>query len=306
MIRRLLWPARLLLDLLAFRLGFRAFSSVVYTDVPHELVLRVYCFFFSSRRRHTRLVSDWSSDVCSSDLRFLAATARCKQEAGHRSRRRCGIGLLRAATGFRNWPRTGASRSPAWRRRRVAARPANWRSPAAPRQQPPVAPALRRARGCAPPAAFPTRPTTQPPVHRGFSPSFESNEQTGRGRGVSALCAARSPHRQDRLPHAGPRTQVQHLSQTRIGRLRPSAALLTLTAVHGREQPRVDLPESISLGGKPIKGSLHLHQRHLGHRAARRRTAALRAGWPAARAAPFALGLGNLLGLGRCWPPRHS
>src|SRR5258706_8196648 len=24
-------------------------------------------FFFSSRRRHTRLVSDWSSDVCSSD-----------------------------------------------------------------------------------------------------------------------------------------------------------------------------------------------------------------------------------------------
>ena len=26
------------------------------------------CFFFSSRRRHTRLVRDWSSDVCSSDL----------------------------------------------------------------------------------------------------------------------------------------------------------------------------------------------------------------------------------------------
>src|SRR5262245_42258900 len=32
--------------------------------------LRVYvsCFFFSSRRRHTRCLSDWSSDVCSSDL----------------------------------------------------------------------------------------------------------------------------------------------------------------------------------------------------------------------------------------------
>src|SRR5258706_9792346 len=27
-----------------------------------------FCFFFSSRRRHTILVSDWSSDVCSSDL----------------------------------------------------------------------------------------------------------------------------------------------------------------------------------------------------------------------------------------------
>src|SRR5688500_19545501 len=26
-------------------------------------------FFFSSRRRHTRLQGDWSSDVCSSDLK---------------------------------------------------------------------------------------------------------------------------------------------------------------------------------------------------------------------------------------------
>src|SRR5699024_11973956 len=29
----------------------------------------VLCFFFSSRRRHTRSKRDWSSDVCSSDLR---------------------------------------------------------------------------------------------------------------------------------------------------------------------------------------------------------------------------------------------
>src|SRR5690606_40713827 len=29
-----------------------------------------YFFFFSSRRRHTRFSRDWSSDVCSSDLRF--------------------------------------------------------------------------------------------------------------------------------------------------------------------------------------------------------------------------------------------
>src|SRR5690606_40140895 len=27
------------------------------------------CLFFSSRRRHTRFSRDWSSDVCSSDLR---------------------------------------------------------------------------------------------------------------------------------------------------------------------------------------------------------------------------------------------
>src|SRR6266567_6498854 len=30
-----------------------------------------FFFFFSSRRRHTRFDCDWSSDVCSSDLRRL-------------------------------------------------------------------------------------------------------------------------------------------------------------------------------------------------------------------------------------------
>src|SRR5205807_3365398 len=32
-------------------------------------------FFFSSRRRHTRLQGDWSSDVCSSDLAAQEAPA---------------------------------------------------------------------------------------------------------------------------------------------------------------------------------------------------------------------------------------
>src|SRR6266496_4196423 len=32
-------------------------------------IIRImFCFFFSSRRRHTRSLRDWSSDVCSSDL----------------------------------------------------------------------------------------------------------------------------------------------------------------------------------------------------------------------------------------------
>src|SRR2546430_8957835 len=31
----------------------------------------IYCFFFSSRRRHTRFDCDWSSDVCSSDLSLI-------------------------------------------------------------------------------------------------------------------------------------------------------------------------------------------------------------------------------------------
>src|SRR5437762_8585911 len=30
-------------------------------------------FFFSSRRRHTRYIGDWSSDVCSSDLSGAAS-----------------------------------------------------------------------------------------------------------------------------------------------------------------------------------------------------------------------------------------
>src|SRR5438876_11114755 len=35
------------------------------------LAFLFFCFFFfSSRRRHTRWTGDWSSDVCSSDLRL--------------------------------------------------------------------------------------------------------------------------------------------------------------------------------------------------------------------------------------------
>src|SRR5262245_62426948 len=36
-------------------------------------------FFFSSRRRHTRCLSDWSSDVCSSDLEIFSRTADDEQ-----------------------------------------------------------------------------------------------------------------------------------------------------------------------------------------------------------------------------------
>src|SRR5258706_7184289 len=41
-------------------------------------------FFFSSRRRHTRLVSDWSSDVCSSDLapELVVAVLEQRLESG--------------------------------------------------------------------------------------------------------------------------------------------------------------------------------------------------------------------------------
>src|SRR5258705_569090 len=40
-----------------------------------SIILHVVFFFFSSRRRHTRCLSDWSSDVCSSDLTDEQAAA---------------------------------------------------------------------------------------------------------------------------------------------------------------------------------------------------------------------------------------
>src|SRR5438046_10404358 len=53
-------------------------------------------FFFSSRRRHTRLVSDWSSDVCSSDLPRRAAVRGTTNPA---LRLLPGVALLMAVAG---------------------------------------------------------------------------------------------------------------------------------------------------------------------------------------------------------------
>src|SRR5205814_3512220 len=41
-------------------------------------IARVRAFLSSSRRRHTRCLSDWSSDVCSSDLGRLPVAAACQ------------------------------------------------------------------------------------------------------------------------------------------------------------------------------------------------------------------------------------
>src|SRR5437588_11690707 len=49
-------------------------------------------FFFSSRRRHTRSLCDWSSDVCSSDL---------AAKDGHPQRRGRRVGLLSAPDNLR-------------------------------------------------------------------------------------------------------------------------------------------------------------------------------------------------------------
>src|SRR3712207_6911100 len=50
------------------------------------ILLFFFFFFFSSRRRHTRYWRDWSSDVCSSDLRISAVATRPLPSAVRTSR----------------------------------------------------------------------------------------------------------------------------------------------------------------------------------------------------------------------------
>src|SRR5437762_14353339 len=45
------------------------------------LIMRIL-FFFSSRRRHTRYIGDWSSDVCSSDLEAIGVLYLDSRERG--------------------------------------------------------------------------------------------------------------------------------------------------------------------------------------------------------------------------------
>src|SRR5262245_63944849 len=51
------------------------FSIFVFCLILFFLFL-FFFFFFSSRRRHTRCLSDWSSDVCSSDLDWPRGQSR--------------------------------------------------------------------------------------------------------------------------------------------------------------------------------------------------------------------------------------
>src|SRR5437762_4501420 len=74
-----------------------------------------FYFFFSSRRRHTRYIGDWSSDVCSSDLEGLAHPVREGESRirpgawAEHARRGCdGSGLQRGAKG--EWLERGAGR----------------------------------------------------------------------------------------------------------------------------------------------------------------------------------------------------
>src|SRR5256885_2836139 len=80
-------------------------------------------FFFSSRRRHTRLQGDWSSDVCSSDLsgagkkpgRCVGAADQDREGgAGHSAWHRHAAAVVRSRMG--GIPR-GAAQGRSWYRR---------------------------------------------------------------------------------------------------------------------------------------------------------------------------------------------
>src|SRR5256886_131411 len=71
----------------------------------------MFFFFFSSRRRHTRFDCDWSSDVCSSDLRVQEVAQRlgltelldrrpAQLSGGQRQRVALGRAIVRAPRAF--------------------------------------------------------------------------------------------------------------------------------------------------------------------------------------------------------------
>src|SRR5207248_7773846 len=65
--------------------GWREVTGRARSDmgfVGWRVFPRLSFFFFSSRRRHTRSYGDWSSDVCSSDLRSPPSSCMYVQELG--------------------------------------------------------------------------------------------------------------------------------------------------------------------------------------------------------------------------------
>src|SRR6266536_4910417 len=82
-------------------------------------VIYIFFFFFSSRRRHTRSTRDWSSDVCSSDLKkrswgALPTTGKCCRIAAG------GFAVVSAFPFFDRFPGTPDTNAGHSARRRTA------------------------------------------------------------------------------------------------------------------------------------------------------------------------------------------
>src|SRR3712207_3451467 len=66
------------------------------------------CFFFSSRRRHTRYWRDWSSDVCSSDLPWRRAASSARTDSCTSGSWNSAPNAVSSSSTFLEPPRTGA------------------------------------------------------------------------------------------------------------------------------------------------------------------------------------------------------
>src|SRR5476651_1175640 len=68
--------------MMAFGLMLAIMAGITAISALGSLTTRNHLFFFSNRSRHTRSWRDWSSDVCSSDLRGLAGVGPVHLVAG--------------------------------------------------------------------------------------------------------------------------------------------------------------------------------------------------------------------------------
>src|SRR5690349_24474740 len=98
----------------------------------------IWCFFFSSRRRHTRSLRDWSSDVCSSDLEqkasalargveediVLADAFRAEQIGRASCRERVEISVV--GVSFKKKTQSNKQCVPRWEERRVGRQWGDW------------------------------------------------------------------------------------------------------------------------------------------------------------------------------------
>src|SRR5256885_9017022 len=76
-----MWEARLGVRLDSTVAAGAGVVAITPNAMDHEKHVGDTLFFFSSRRRHTRLQGDWSSDVCSSDLHPGTARPNCFHRA---------------------------------------------------------------------------------------------------------------------------------------------------------------------------------------------------------------------------------
>src|SRR3712207_6123920 len=199
----------------------------------------VYHFFFSSRRRHTRYWRDWSSDVCSSDLRGRGPARR----AGRPARRRRAVPPAPGGAPTPEDLAPAGGRAGLLRHGRVVAHPPVVDCPAAP------GPSGRRVRGRDRPTGAPLGHRQRPRAHL---------QGTGRGlpgggtdRGVAGCRGPRSellpvghPHLVPPGRRRRPRRPPRPLRRVRargpipmsggvlVATIGPAGAALTATGSH--------------------------------------------------------------------------